>query len=145
MAAPGYRAPSKKKMFLRGLTGRCCVCGTSRLKKTWIHVVDRCRECDFPIERKEGHFIGAVGMNTIVTFAFVLISLILLFLFGGTEPPVVPAILVLSAGVLLLSIGFFPISKTLWSAIDLMMIPIEPGEVDPRYDLTDYVETKDGA
>ena len=32
------------------------------------------------------------------------------------------------------SIGFYPLSKTLWSALDLMMTPLEPGEVDPRFD-----------
>jgi len=132
-------------MLRRGLTGRCAVCGTSRLTTRWIHVVDRCRECDFPIERKEGHFIGAVGMNTILTFACVLLGLIGLFLFGSEEPPVIATVLVMSAIIVVIGVGFHPISKTLWSAIDLIMIPVEPGEVDPRYDLTDYVDSVDGS
>jgi hypothetical protein len=93
-----------------------------------------CRRCGFNVERKEGHFVGAVGMNTIVTAAAILITLL-----GGaglTAPdiPVVGLILATVGVALAVSLLFFPISKTLWSAIDLMFVDLEPGEVDPRYD-----------
>jgi hypothetical protein len=32
---------------------------------------------------------------------------------------------------------FFPASRTLWTAIDLLMRPLRPGEVDPRFVLVD--------
>jgi len=50
--------------------------------------------------------------------------------------PVAELSITLVVVVLVFTTAFFPISKTLWSAIDLMMIPLEPGEVDPRYDPT---------
>lgn len=109
------------------------------LTRRWLRVRERCGTCDFPIERKEGHFIGAVGMNTIVTFGAVLVALVLTAMFGGRQPPM-SLVLGLAALIIGLGVGFFPISKTLWSAIDLIMIPLEPGEADPRFDYTDYVE-----
>ena len=50
-------------MLLRGFTGRCAICGASRLTRTWIQIEPRCKRCNFPIERNEGHFVGAVGVG----------------------------------------------------------------------------------
>jgi hypothetical protein len=33
----------------------------------------------------------------------------------------------------LLPLAFFPFSKTIWLALDIMMRPIEPGEVRPGF------------
>jgi hypothetical protein len=38
---------------------------------------------------------------------------------------------------LLGSVLFFPSSRMLWVAIDLLMRPLAPGEVDPRYVVVD--------
>ena len=77
MGAPGVTMPSRSKMLLRGFTGRCAICGASRLTRTWIRIEPRCKRCNFPIERNEGHFVGAVGMNTIVTFGTILITVLI--------------------------------------------------------------------
>jgi len=123
-------------MFVRGLTGRCAVCAKSRMSMRWLKVAPRCPRCDFPIERKEGHFVGAVGINTIVTFAVMFVLLIAGTILTSPDIPVAELSITLVVVVLVFTTAFFPISKTLWSAIDLMMIPLEPGEVDPRYDPT---------
>ena len=88
----------------------------------------------FKLERREGHFVGAVGINTIVTFGTILIGLGVALLLAGSDTGPGLVVLILGGVALFVSAFFFPISKTLWSAIDLIMIPIEPGEVDPRFD-----------
>lgn len=134
MGAPGVSMPSRLSMLVRGFTGRCAICGKSRLSIRWIVVEPRCSRCNFPIERKEGHFVGAVGMNTIVTFGSILLTVLI---GAGLTAPDVPvgrlSIITVLVG-LFVSVFFFPISKTLWSAVDVMMVEIQPGEVDPRYD-----------
>lgn len=134
MGAPGVTMPSRKLMFFRGFTGRCVICGASRLNANWVKVDDRCERCNFPIERNEGHFVGAVGMNTIVTFGTIAIALAIGTALTYPDIPVfsLSVITVLVGAVM--SVFFFPISKTLWSAVDVMMVDIQPGEVDPRYD-----------
>ncbi len=134
MATPGHEAPSRATIFLRGITGRCAVCGKTRLTPKWVSVKFRCDRCDFSIERHEGHFVGAVGMNTIVTFGSILITVIIGAALTAPEIPAVELSIITVAVGLIVSVVFFPISKTLWSAIDLMMVDLEPGEVDPRYD-----------
>lgn len=134
MSAATVTPPSKLKRFFWGFTGRCAVCGEFRITTPWKLDGPRCSRCDFAIERKEGHFIGAVGINTIVTFGAMLIVMVISA--AATSPDIPVGKLLIGNGifVIVLSAVFFPISKTLWSAIDLMMIDLEPGEVDPRFD-----------
>lgn len=134
MGAPGVQMPSRSKMFFRGLTGRCAICGALRVSPSWIRVAPRCKRCNFPIERNEGHFVGAVGMNTIVTFGSILVTALVGTALTAPDVPVGTLSIITVAVGLTVSFVFFPISKTLWSAVDLMMVDIEPGEVDPRYD-----------
>ena len=73
-------------------------------------------------------------MNTIVTFGAILVTLIIGAALTAPDIPEVKLSIITVAVGLAVSVVFFPISKTLWSAIDLMMVELEPGEVDPRYD-----------
>ncbi len=133
-------SPSRVQILLRGVRGACAVCGKWRLTKNWLTVSDKCERCEFPIERKEGHFVGAVGVNTMVTFSVALIGVLLSLLVSGEEYS--PTRVTIILGVIVGSFGvfFYPISRTLWSAMDLVMVPLEPGEVDPRFDPTITVE-----
>ena len=47
--------------------------------ETFFSVRDRCPRCNFPIRREEGHMIGAVGINTIVTLGLVLVTMVIGF------------------------------------------------------------------
>jgi len=40
---------------------------------------------------------------------------------------------------------FFPPSRQLWTAIDLLMRPLKPGEVDPRFVLVDPLRDRPDA
>ncbi|MEM8707200.1 MAG: hypothetical protein AAGE98_12135, partial [Actinomycetota bacterium] len=84
--------------------------------------------CGFVFERDPGHFVGAVGMSTILTFGLILISILVglwvlwpdVNFFGLAAVPLVIAVLVPPL--------FHPTAKTLWAGIDLMMNPVRPGE-----------------
>jgi uncharacterized protein (DUF983 family) len=125
-------------MLLRGLFGRCPVCGSGDQFHRWFRMSDRCPHCDLLYERVDGHWIGAIGVNTVAVM-----GLILVVLFGTSlatfpdSPPVAPMIGVLVTIALLGPLVFFPSSRMLWTAIDLLMRPLKPGEVDPRYVVVD--------
>ena len=93
-----------------------------------IALCDACPRCGFVFERKPGHFVGAVGMNTIVTFGSILISILLGIWALWPDVDVVP----LGLAPLLIAVVMPPLihpsAKTLWVAIDLMMHPLEPEE-----------------
>jgi len=98
---------------------------------------ERCGNCSLHFERVEGHWIGAIGINTVVITAAMLILLmgVTLLLFPDPIPQALILVEVAIAGIGPLL--FFPASRTLWSAIDLLMRPLKFGEVDPRYVLVD--------
>jgi hypothetical protein len=84
-------------------------------------------------ERIEGHWSGDLGINTIVSFGALLVTLLAGF---ALTYPDVPGVLLFIAAIsvaVAVPLLFFPYSKTLWLAIDLMMRPLEPGEVEPEY------------
>jgi hypothetical protein len=69
-----------------------------------------------------------------VSFGAVLVAVIAAFaLTYGDDSPVVALVIVVSTA-LVVPLAFYPVSKTLWSAIDLAMRPLEPDDdVDPRW------------
>lgn len=87
---------------------------------------DVCAGCGLKFEREAGYWVGAVTINTTVTF----ISFVGLFvgLTVGTWPdPPWGAIMVTVVAVnLFLPVLFYPISKTLWSALEHSWHPLEP-------------------
>lgn len=84
------------------------------------------------MERIEGHWMGALGMNVVVTFGTLLVTLSVGFVLTFPDIAAGP-ILVAGIGVaVLVPLVFFPFSRTLWSAIDLAMRPLEPDDdVEP--------------
>jgi uncharacterized membrane protein YraQ (UPF0718 family) len=91
---------------------------------------DQCPSCGLAFEREPGYWVGAVIINTIVIFATFLVF------FGGMvliTYPDVPWGLVLGitlAANVVIPILFYPISKSLWSALELSWHPLEPHEID---------------
>ena len=91
-------------------------------------MVPRCPRCGLRFERTEGHWIGYLGLNTIVSFSLLFVVLVVGFVLSAPDFAVGP---LLVAGVLtavLFPVLFVPWSRTLWTAIDLLMRPLEPGE-----------------
>lgn len=121
------------RMLRRGLTRRCPLCGGRDLFERWFAMRPRCPRCGFPLERVEGHWLGALGINTIVTTGAVLVAVVAAFV--ATYPgSIVPALVAVLVTAVVVPLAFFPVSKTLWSAIDLAMRPLEPeDDVDPRW------------
>ena len=122
------------RLLWRGLRRRCPLCGGGGLFKSFFQVLDRCPRCNFPIQREEGHWLGAVGINTIVTLGLLFITMLVGFLLTIEERRAAPIFIscFLVAG--LTPVLFFGTSQTVWSAIDLAMRPLEPADdVDPRW------------
>lgn len=150
MAAPAQRKVPRKEvptivqldvkpstMMLRGLVHRCPACGGKHLFRHWFRMEKRCPTCTLLFERVEGHWIGSIGLNTTVVFGVMLIVLL-----GGSLAfyPNPPYGVLLISEISLAILGpmlFFPSSRTMWTAMDLLMRPLRPGEIDPRFVVVD--------
>ena len=134
MEQPDPKPLTIRRLVARGVLRRCPLCGSGHVFETWFEVKDRCPSCHFPIRREEGHWIGAIGINTIVTFGALLLTLLVGFVLTWDDRRAAPIFIssFLVAG--LTPLLFFGSSQTLWSAVDLAMRPLEPrDDVDPRW------------
>lgn len=96
-------------------------------------MVERCPRCDLKFERIDGHLAGALGINTVVSIIVVFLVGIGGFVLTFPELPLTPLVATAVGTATLFPIVFYPFSKTVWTAIDLRMRPLEPGEVDDGY------------
>jgi uncharacterized protein (DUF983 family) len=122
------------RLVVRGLLRRCPLCGTGGQFRTFFEKHDRCPRCHFPLKREEGHWIGALGMNTVVTFGSLAVTLAVSVAIMWDERRALPLFVACFSVAALVPILFFGSSQTLWSAIDLAMRPVEPDDdVDPQW------------
>ena len=129
-------------MLARGLLGRCPACSGRGIFRRWFAMETRCPTCTLLFERVEGHWIGSLGLNTTVVFGLMLVVLLAGTLIGYPDPPIA-ALLVAEVSIALIGpLLFFPSSRTLWTAMDLLMRPLRPGEIDPRYVVVDPYRDK---
>lgn len=134
MASPDPSPLTIPRLLARGVARRCPLCGSSGVFSSFFEVRDRCPRCHFPIRREEGHWLGAVGINTVVTLGLLLLTILVGFALTWEERRAAPIFVAafLVAGVT--PLAFFGSSQTLWSAIHLAMRPVEPADdVDPRW------------
>jgi uncharacterized protein (DUF983 family) len=116
------------RMLWRGLRKRCPVCGGKRLFRGWFTLKERCPTCGFKFEREEGGFLGAFVINVAVTEGAMAVALVIGFAATLPNPN---TLLLIGLGVLttiVVPLIGYPWSKTVWSAIDLAMHPLEPWE-----------------
>lgn len=120
--------------MLRGLRRRCPLCGDRGIFESWFRQRDRCPTCNYPTNRVEDQWLGAYGMNVLVSFSVLAVAIGVGFTVTYPDPPVIPLLVVLGGIAGVFPVLFYPIGKSLWAAIDMAMRPPEPDDdVDPRY------------
>ncbi len=117
-------------MLWRGARRRCPWCGGRGAFFTgWFTKQDRCRTCGLGWQRGyEGFELGAMSINIIVVFGTLIVGLIVAVAVTVPDIPVVPLIVALGAVAIVLPIVIYPVSYTLWQAVDLAMHPPDPGD-----------------
>lgn len=90
---------------------------------------EHCARCGLQFEREPGYWVGAVIINTTVTFAtFVGVFLLLVTLTWPDVPWAVVMGVTVAANALI-PVLFYPISKTVWLALELSWHPLESDEI----------------
>ena len=123
--------PRIVRLTLRALALRCPHCGASGIFSSWFRLRDRCPGCDLGFERGEsGYVVGAYMFNMIAAelgFAAIFLGVLVaswpsppweLLTWGGAALMVIMPVL------------FYPFSKTLFLAFDLVFRPDPAQEGD---------------
>jgi hypothetical protein len=87
---------------------------------------DVCPGCGLRFEREPGYWVGAVTINTTVTFGFFVTLFVTLTMLNWPDPPWVMIMAVTVAANLLLPVFFHPVSRTIWAAMEISWHPLEP-------------------
>ena len=115
-------------LFARALGLRCPNCGSRELFGRRFKLRDACPSCGMRVEREGGNFTGSITINLVVTELVWVLFLVAAMLATWPSPPVA----FLQWGSIGLMIGFpilfYPFSKTLWLALDLLFRPLEKPE-----------------
>jgi hypothetical protein len=125
--------PTKGQLVARALRRRCPVCASKGFLVSWFKLAERCPRCGLATDRVVGHWIGAVGMNSILTFGSLLVVLVVGMVLTYPDIAVVPVLAASVATAVLVPLVAWPYSQTLWTAVDLMMRPVTAEELDPRF------------
>jgi len=116
-------------MFSRALRLRCPHCGGAPIFLTWYHLVPNCPVCGLGLERGEqGYWLGAYFFNLMAVEVVFSVWFVGFLVFTWPNPPW--QLFQVSSIVLMLIVpfAFFPYSKTLFLAFDLLVRP--PSEED---------------
>lgn len=110
------------------------MCGGGSLFVSWLEPRPACPRCGLRLDRGEGdHFLGAYAVNFVTAES--LLAFFLLIVAVVTWPDV-PWDLLLYGGLALMviaPIAFFPVSRTLWLALDLTFRDPTPDDfIDAR-------------
>jgi uncharacterized protein (DUF983 family) len=123
---PLYPEVGTWRSLLRGLRKRCPRCGVGGLFSSWFTLRPTCPRCDLRFEKEEGGYLGAMTLNfAVAVLAWLVVMVVALIL---TEPDLpVPPVLAVSAVVLILvPLWFYPRSKTVWAAVEFMVLKTDP-------------------
>lgn len=115
------------RRLLRALRRRCPRCASVGVFEGWWRLRPNCPTCHLLFEREEGYWLGAIAINTAATIAVFAVVFVGMIVATWPDPPwslVSAATIAVTA---ITPILFYPLSKTIWVAIDLTMRGEGPG------------------
>jgi hypothetical protein len=81
----------------------------------------QCPRCALQFERDEGSRLGSAMVNYAVVGTMVVVSIVGSLIATAPNPPVLQLVLLAVPLLFGVAIVFFPFSKTIWAAIELVM------------------------
>jgi uncharacterized protein (DUF983 family) len=120
-------------MLWRGVRRRCAWCGGRKAFFTgWFAKQDTCRTCGIGWRRGyEGFELGAMAINIIVCFGALVVGVGIGVAVTAPDVAVLPLLVTLAVWAVVMPVVMYPVSYTLWQAVDLAMHPPERGDGVP--------------
>lgn len=124
--------PGLPRMLWRGARRRCPWCaGKGAFFDGWFAKSAHCHTCGLQWRRGDvGFELGAAAVAAIITLGPLVLALGAVVAVTWPDVAVVPMLAVLLGAGLVLPVVLYPVSYTLWQAVDLMMRPATPDDFD---------------
>jgi len=122
----------RRDLLLRAMRLRCPACGGGPVFVSWVRMCPSCPSCGIQYDREPegGYWVGSNTINLFATEAAFVLTFVGVLIRTWPTPP---WDLLLWGGVLLMvgfPVLFYPFSKTLFIAVDLMFRPQEPRDFE---------------
>jgi uncharacterized protein (DUF983 family) len=117
--------------FRRALARSCPYCGSGNIFSGYLSLREWCPRCGVRFEREDGYFLGAYALN-LIGAEFIGLGLALFLIFGTPlrDLDLLWQEIIAVTLAVALPVVFFPFSRTLWMAMDLVFHP--PGRAVSR-------------
>ena len=121
---------SLMRYLLRAVVRSCPRCGSHRAWfVTWFRQGERCRGCGIRRTRDvDGHELGALTIALVLNIGLVIVAVGVAVALTVPDVPVVTLYVVLASAAIVVPLATWPITHTLWMAIDLRVRPVGPDE-----------------
>ncbi len=109
--------------FTRALRLRCPHCGGGPIFTSWSRLVPACPVCGLGLEREQGYWVGAYFFNLMAMETVFAVWVVGFLLASWPDPPWTLFQVVTIVLMVIVPVVFFPFSKTLFLAFDLLVRP----------------------
>ncbi len=123
--------PSTGKMIRRSLLRQCPRCANrSAWFTSWFKQGDRCVGCGVKRTRDtDGHELGSMTIASVLNIVLIMAAIGIAVAITAPDVPVLTLYIVLASAALVFPVLTWPITHTLWMAIDLIVRPAGVDEV----------------
>jgi uncharacterized protein (DUF983 family) len=122
---------STGKMIRRSLLRQCPRCANrSAWFTSWFKQGERCIGCGVKRTRDtDGHELGSMTIASVVNIVLIMIAIGIAIAITAPDVPVLTLYIVLASAALVFPVLTWPITHTLWMAIDLVARPMGVEEI----------------
>ena len=123
--------PSTGKMIRRSLMRQCPRCANrSAWFTSWFKQGERCIGCGIKRTRDtDGHELGSMTIASVLNIMLIMAAIGIAVAFTAPDVPVLTLYIVLASAALVFPVLTWPMTHTLWMAIDLIFRPMGVDEV----------------
>jgi len=137
--------PTWSVMLRRGARRRCPRCGSRGLFRSWWSVKERCPRCGLLFAREPGYFTGVYLVNLGLVLVLLFVMVMGFAVWRGSHPdgPILPILAAGAAVAVGVPVVFYPFARTIWSALDLAMTPLEGEEMAEAAEFAASVDSEE--
>ena len=111
---------------MRGVRKRCPRCGERDTFLSWFEMRKACPRCEWRFEKEQGGYLGAMVVNYGAAIGLWLVVLLAGLVLTVPDVPVVPLTIASIVVLVLVPIAFYPRSKTIWAAVEYLVLRADP-------------------
>jgi uncharacterized protein (DUF983 family) len=123
--------PSTGKMIRRSLLRQCPRCANrSAWFTSWFKQGERCIGCGIKRTRDtDGHELGSMTVASVLNIVLIMAAIGIAIALTAPDVPVLTLYIVLASAALVFPVLTWPVTHTLWMAIDLVARPMGVEEI----------------